>query len=70
MTETLFDHGCADPFATRAGSRTSPRKGFWYAGPTYLRPGIFYSRKRVLIVPEWLGGVTETLFDHAVRRSS
>lgn len=43
-----------DAFSRRGGSRLSPRKGFWYAGPTYLRPGLFYTRKRLLPISEWL----------------
>lgn len=43
-----------DPYAQRHGPRTSPRKGFWYAGPTYMAPGVYYSRQRILIVSEWL----------------
>jgi hypothetical protein len=37
---------CSDPFA-----RGGDRHRFWWADASYLRPGLFYRRRRILPLP-------------------
>lgn len=39
----------ADPYAKGGG-----RHGFWWADASYIRPGLFFRRRRVVRVSMWL----------------
>lgn len=41
--------GISDPFA-----RGGPYHWIWWAGPTFIRPGVYFRHARILPVSRWL----------------